>query len=153
MTRPTERFSGLAEHYRRYRPGYPPAAIDVLARQCGLTSSAVVADVGSGTGILSEQLLERGARVIGIEPNDAMRAAAEARLGTKPCLGRRAHGIVRLDADDPGAVREELLTQDPRSRADIRHHRAGGEPAACREQLDGRRRITGAVAPVILGPA
>jgi len=84
MTRPTERFSDRAEHYRRYRPGYPAAAIEMLGRQCGLTSSAVVADVGSGTGILSEQLLERGARVIGIEPNDAMRAAAEARLAAEP---------------------------------------------------------------------
>jgi len=84
MTRPTERFSDRAEHYQRYRPGYPPAAVDVLARHCGLAYGAVVADVGSGTGILSEQLLERGARVIGIEPNDAMRAAAEARLGAEP---------------------------------------------------------------------
>ena len=84
MTSPTERFSARADHYRRYRPGYPRAAIDLLAGQCGLASGAVVADVGSGTGILSEQLLERGARVIGIEPNDAMRAAAEARLGAEP---------------------------------------------------------------------
>jgi SAM-dependent methyltransferase len=84
MTRATERFSGRAENYRRYRPGYPPAAIEVLAAHCGLTAGAVVADVGSGTGILSEQLLERGARVIGIEPNDAMREAAEARLGAYP---------------------------------------------------------------------
>ena len=84
MTGPTERFSARADHYRRFRPGYPRAAIDLLARQCGLTSGAVVADVGSGTGILSEQLLERGARVIGIEPNDAMRTAAESRLGAEP---------------------------------------------------------------------
>ena len=84
MTRATERFSGRVENYRRYRPGYPPTAIELLATHCGLTSGAVVADVGSGTGILSEQLLERGAQVIGIEPNDAMRAAAEERLGTEP---------------------------------------------------------------------
>jgi ubiquinone/menaquinone biosynthesis C-methylase UbiE len=84
MTRPTERFSACAEHYRRYRPGYPRAAIDLLAAQCGLGAGRVVADVGSGTGILSEQLLERGAQVIGIEPNDAMRSAAEERLGAEP---------------------------------------------------------------------
>ncbi len=84
MTRPTERFSARADSYRRYRPGYPAAAIDLLAAQCGLTAGAVVADVGSGTGILSEQLLERGARVMGIEPNDAMRAAAEERLSGEP---------------------------------------------------------------------
>jgi ubiquinone/menaquinone biosynthesis C-methylase UbiE len=82
--RPTERFSARAEHYRRYRPSYPPAAIDLLAAQCGLTAGSAVADVGSGTGILSEQLLERGAQVIGIEPNDAMRSAAEERLGSRP---------------------------------------------------------------------
>jgi SAM-dependent methyltransferase len=84
MTQPTERFSGRAEHYRRYRPSYPPAAIDVLVKHCGLTPGAVVADVGSGTGILSAALLERGARVFGVEPNAAMRQAAEAELAAEP---------------------------------------------------------------------
>jgi SAM-dependent methyltransferase len=41
----------------------------------------VVADIGSGTGILTELLLARGALLIGVEPNEGMRAAAEARLG------------------------------------------------------------------------
>ena len=76
--------------------------------------------------------------------------AAKARLGTETRLGRRAHGIVRLDADDPRAALEELLTQNPRSRADIRHHGARGEPALSREQVDGRPRITRAVAPVVV---
>ncbi|HTL91390.1 MAG TPA: methyltransferase domain-containing protein, partial [Steroidobacteraceae bacterium] len=84
MTRPTERFSARAENYRRYRPGYPTAAIDLLAAQCGLRPGAVVADVGSGTGILTHRLLERGALVIAVEPNEAMRAAAEERLGAHP---------------------------------------------------------------------
>jgi SAM-dependent methyltransferase len=81
MSRPTERFSGRAENYARYRPGYPPPAIDLLAARCGLSQRSVVADVGSGTGLLSEPLLERGAQVFAVEPNEAMRAAAEARLG------------------------------------------------------------------------
>jgi SAM-dependent methyltransferase len=84
MSRPTERFSARAENYRHYRPGYPAAAVDLLAAQCGLEAGAIVVDVGSGTGILSAQLLERGAQVIGIEPNDAMRAAAEERLLAEP---------------------------------------------------------------------
>jgi SAM-dependent methyltransferase len=84
MSRPTERFSARAENYRRHRPGYPAAAIDLLAAQCGLTAQSAVADVGSGTGILSQQLLGRGALVFGIEPNGAMRAAAEASLGGHP---------------------------------------------------------------------
>ena len=37
---------------------------------------AVVADVGSGTGLLARVFLGRGHRVYGVEPNAAMRAAA-----------------------------------------------------------------------------
>jgi SAM-dependent methyltransferase len=81
---PTERFSSRAENYARYRPGYPPAAIELLASRCGLGPASVAADVGSGTGLLTEPLLERGAQVFAIEPNDAMRAAAEARLHAQP---------------------------------------------------------------------
>jgi SAM-dependent methyltransferase len=81
MMRPTERFSSRVENYTRYRPGYAQAAIDLLASRCGLSEASVVADVGSGTGILAGQLLASGARVLGVEPNDAMRAAAEAQLG------------------------------------------------------------------------
>jgi SAM-dependent methyltransferase len=83
VSRATERFSSRAESYARYRPGYPPAAIELLEARCGLSPAAVVADVGSGTGILSALLLARGARVMGVEPNDAMRAVAEAALGTE----------------------------------------------------------------------
>src|ERR1700704_873866 len=80
VTSPTERFSSRGENYVRYRPSYPSAAIDLLKTRCGLSPGAVVADIGSGTGILSELLLGSGARVIGVEPNDGMRAAAEALL-------------------------------------------------------------------------
>jgi SAM-dependent methyltransferase len=79
--RPTERFSSRVESYVRFRPSYPQPAIELLATRCGLTAAAVVADLGSGTGILTEQLLATGAQVYAIEPNDAMRAAAEAHLG------------------------------------------------------------------------
>ena len=53
MTRPTERFTSRVEDYSRYRPGYPRAAIDLLASRFGLGAAAVVADIGSGTGLLS----------------------------------------------------------------------------------------------------
>lgn len=82
--RPTERFSSRVENYARYRPSYARGAIDLLERRCGLGPAAVVADIGSGTGILTEQLLGSGAVVMAIEPNDDMRAAAEARLGGEP---------------------------------------------------------------------
>jgi SAM-dependent methyltransferase len=80
LMRPTERFSSRAEDYARYRPGYPPAAIALLVARCGLRPGAVVADVGSGTGLLTAALLAQGAQVYAVEPNDSMRAAAEAQL-------------------------------------------------------------------------
>ena len=80
MSDPTQRFSSRVENYARYRPSYPPGALQLLRDRCGLSSAADVADVGSGTGILTQLLLESGARVFAIEPNEPMRVAAEAAL-------------------------------------------------------------------------
>ena len=74
---PTTRFSDRVENYIKYRPGYPPGVIASLKEHCGLTPETIIADVGSGTGILTKLLLDNGNRVIGIEPNAAMREAAE----------------------------------------------------------------------------
>lgn len=81
MSDPTQRFSNRVESYVRYRPGYPRAILDLLAESCGLTRDSIVADVGSGTGILSRLFLENGNRVFGIEPNGEMREAGERLLG------------------------------------------------------------------------
>lgn len=80
MIDPKERFSDRVDDYVRYRPGYPPGLLELFVRVCGLGPGSVVADVGSGTGILTEMLLTTGARVAGIEPNPAMRAAAQQSL-------------------------------------------------------------------------
>jgi len=80
----TERFSDRVDDYVRYRPGYPAAVLDLLEQECGLAPGSVVADVGAGTGIFSRLLLERGARVLAVEPNAEMRAAAERALGGQP---------------------------------------------------------------------
>lgn len=73
----TERFSDRVDDYVKFRPNYPPAVLEWLAAQQGLKPSAVVVDVGSGTGISAELFLRNGNVVYGIEPNDSMRAAAE----------------------------------------------------------------------------
>jgi SAM-dependent methyltransferase len=86
MTDPTQRFSGRAENYARYRPGYPRAMLGLLEAECGLTPAYVVADVGSGTGLLARLFLENGNRVLGIEPNDEMRAAGERFLQVFPAF-------------------------------------------------------------------
>ena len=83
-TNPTQRFSSRVGNYVRYRPGYPYAVIDLLRRECGLTSSTVIADVASGTGIFTRMVLENGNRVFGVEPNDEMRKAGEGFLSAYP---------------------------------------------------------------------
>jgi SAM-dependent methyltransferase len=72
---PTLRFSNRVEDYIRYRPTYPDALVRALAEECGLKPESIVADVGSGTGILTEMFLRNGNMVYGVEPNREMREA------------------------------------------------------------------------------
>lgn len=70
----------------KYRPSYPKEAVDYLYDLVGLRPNSKIADIGSGTGIFSKLLLERGSDVIAVEPNQAMRAAAEQMLEGHPNL-------------------------------------------------------------------
>ncbi len=76
----TENFTDKAEIYAQYRPSYPNEYIDYLLSANQLKEEQIVADISSGTGILSRQLLEKGMNVIGVEPNDDMRKMAEESL-------------------------------------------------------------------------
>jgi SAM-dependent methyltransferase len=78
---PAGRFSDRVSDYVRARPGYPRGILDVLARHCSLSARSVIADVGSGTGLLARLFLEHGNAVFGVEPNPEMRAAGERLLG------------------------------------------------------------------------
>jgi SAM-dependent methyltransferase len=82
MFNSTQRFTTRVRNYINYRPHYPGAIIDLLKREAGLATNTVVADIGSGTGILSELFLRFGCHVYGVEPNDAMRAAGEQLLSS-----------------------------------------------------------------------
>ena len=70
-------FSGRVDDYVKTRPSYPNALLAVLRDRCNLRAASTVADLGSGTGLLTRLLLETGATVHAVEPNDEMRAAAE----------------------------------------------------------------------------
>lgn len=71
------RFDGKGELYTKFRPNYPHEFIDYLYSETGFTSESVIADIGSGTGKLTGQLLERGSKVFAVEPNPDMRRIAE----------------------------------------------------------------------------
>jgi len=77
MVDPKKRFSTRVENYIKYRPSYPLEIIDFLKKRKILAKNTVIADIGSGTGILTKIFLDNGNRVYGIEPNKDMREAAE----------------------------------------------------------------------------
>jgi len=83
---PTARFSDRVDDYVRYRPHYPAALIEWLRDAQGVDARWRVADIGAGTGISTRMWLEAGHAVIGVEPNDAMRDAAQAWLAAYPHL-------------------------------------------------------------------
>jgi len=75
-----QRFSNRVADYARYRPSYPCGVVQLLREECGLRPKHTIADIGSGTGLLSKLFLDHGNPVFGAEPNPEMRAAGEAFL-------------------------------------------------------------------------
>lgn len=84
MSDTVERFSNRVANYVKYRPGYPAEMMDFFRERLGLERGSVVADVGSGTGLSARPFLEAGCTVYGVEPNAAMREAAEEFLAEFP---------------------------------------------------------------------
>jgi ubiquinone/menaquinone biosynthesis C-methylase UbiE len=98
-------FTGLADDYAKFRPGYAPqvaAAILGLLRRDPAGIDA--ADVGAGTGIWTRMLAARGLRsVVAVEPNDDMRSqgiATSAGTGIEWHKGTaEATGLAAASAD------------------------------------------------------
>jgi SAM-dependent methyltransferase len=84
MANTVTRFSNRVANYVKYRPGYPAEVLELFKNEMGLTKDSVLADVGSGTGLSAKLFLENGNAVYGVEPNAAMRDAAEEYLKDFP---------------------------------------------------------------------
>ena len=93
-----ESFGSVAEEYDRLRPSYPAVFMDDLA---ALRPTNTL-DIGCGTGKVARGLLERGRRVLGVEPDEAMSAVA------------RRHGVrvelARFETWDPAGRTFDLVT-------------------------------------------
>ncbi len=97
----TERFTGRAAIYDRFRQRYPSNTIlQQLQSWCGLQPNWLIADIGAGTGMLSEVFLSNNNPVIAIEPNDEMRAACEQLRRTWPKLEVRNATAEATDLPD-----------------------------------------------------
>ncbi|UCD00954.1 MAG: class I SAM-dependent methyltransferase [Promethearchaeota archaeon] len=100
---PKKRFSSRVERYIKYRPNYPPEIIKFLKEKKILSVNSVIADIGSGTGILSELFLKGGNLVYGVEPNIDMRNAGE-KLLSKYSNFISIDGSAESTALDPNSI-------------------------------------------------
>lgn len=97
-----QRFSNRVADYVRYRPGYPPALMEWIHGKLRVPSAARVADIGAGTGISTRMFLEAGHEAFAVEPNAAMRAAAEAWLAGYPRFHAVDASAESTSLDDAG---------------------------------------------------
>lgn len=74
------KFDGIGKTYSQFRPSYPDEFINFLYTDIGVKKASIIADIGSGTGLLTNQLLEKGSIVYAVEPNADMRYFAETNL-------------------------------------------------------------------------
>lgn len=89
----TTRFDGKSEIYAAARPSYATELFDYIKNTLLIPKGSIFADIGSGTGIFSEQLLLSGYRVYAVEPNADMRKKAEEKLS-------KYNGFISLDGTD-----------------------------------------------------
>lgn len=72
-----KRFDGLADVYAKFRPTYSLQFLNFLQNTYEFSNNTAVADIGSGTGIFTKQLLDLDCNVQAVEPNTDMRLQAE----------------------------------------------------------------------------
>ncbi|MCB0825491.1 MAG: class I SAM-dependent methyltransferase [Armatimonadetes bacterium] len=82
MSEKISRFDGKASIYASSRPTYPLKTLHQISEVTDLPTDATVYDLGAGTGLFSQILLEHFQRVHLVEPNADMRGQAENVLPT-----------------------------------------------------------------------
>jgi len=120
----TRRFSDRVADYERWRPGYPAQLIDWLRHHCRLEKGDAVADIGSGTGLFTRELLEAGLQVHAVEPNEPMRRVAERAFANKDaftsCDGRAERTGLKAESMSMVCVAQAFHWFDPvRARAEF----------------------------------
>ena len=114
----TRRFDKRAAEYSKYRPSYPMMILGILESEIRFSPDTIVADIGSGTGLLSKLFLQNGNIVYAVEPNDQMRSFAEQSLSSFPRFhsirGKAEHTTLMEDSVDLVAVGQALHWFDPR---------------------------------------
>jgi ubiquinone/menaquinone biosynthesis C-methylase UbiE len=75
-------FEGVAEEYDRVRSDYPAELVDAACAIAGLEPGSPVLEIGSGTGKLTEALVDRSLHVEAVDPGAGMIEVARRRVGS-----------------------------------------------------------------------
>jgi SAM-dependent methyltransferase len=127
------RFGEVADAYDSFRVGYTALVWEHLARRCGLRPGTEVLDLGCGNGISTLPLIDRGANVVGVDPDVVMLERAGGRLeGRARLLEGRAEAIPLPDesVDLVIAAQAAQWFREPEASGEIRRVlRPGGSVA------------------------
>ena len=96
---PPDAFGRTAREYELGRPEWPVEFLDQVVAKLGMGPEAAVLDLGAGTGKLTRALVPRFARVIAVEPDDAMRAVLEEVVPGAESLPGSAEAIPLADGE------------------------------------------------------
>ncbi len=119
----SERFAAQACAYDRFRPRYPESVFDDIVRSTGLAVGDKAIEIGAGTGIATEPLVDRGLEVTAIEPSASLAELAESKV-----IGRAQFVIGRFEDFPPDSSVRLLVAfnswhwVDPRIAVDLAAH-------------------------------
>ncbi len=97
-------FGAIAADYDRYRPSYPPAALDWVLARMGRGGPSQVLDVGAGTGALTRVLAAQGHEVLAVEPDARMRRRLRESLPHVTALDGTAEALPIADGSVDAVV-------------------------------------------------
>lgn len=99
-----EGFGQVGESYEKGRPDYPRAAIEILIDTLRLDARATLLDLGAGTGKMTRLLVPTGARILALEPVEAMRRKLAELVPEATIVDGVAEAIPLGDASVDGVV-------------------------------------------------
>ncbi|HXG39256.1 MAG TPA: class I SAM-dependent methyltransferase [Bacteroidota bacterium] len=90
-------FEEVAPQWDQMRSSFFPESIrEKAVTAAGVTAGAVAADLGAGTGFITEELLKHGVRVIAVDQAESMLKQMKAKFGPKVSVEYRQGDAERL---------------------------------------------------------
>ncbi len=97
-------FAAGVDAYERTRPTYPSDAVQAIVETLGLAPDRTLLELGAGTGKLTRLVVPAGARILALEPVEAMRAKLLDVVPGVELVGGTAEAIALPDASVDAVV-------------------------------------------------